>query len=192
MFVFVGLGNPGRQYAKTRHNIGFECIDYISYMYKIPIMKTKFKAHLGEGFIQGEKVLLVKPQTYMNNSGESLREIVEYYKLDVDKLVVIYDDVDLDLGIIRIRPHGSSGTHNGMRSIIYQLRSDEFPRIRIGIGRPEHPQDLVSFVLGKLTTDEQQIMAKAIEKVGQSVAEIVASGIDMAMSKYNGKASDSI
>jgi PTH1 family peptidyl-tRNA hydrolase len=128
----------------------------------------------------------------MNNSGESLREIVEYYKLDVDKLVVMYDDVDLDLGIIRIRPHGSSGTHNGMRSIIYQLRSDEFPRIRIGIGRPEHPQDLVSFVLGKLTTDEQQIMAKAIEKVGQSVAEIVASGIDMAMSKYNGKASDSI
>lgn len=192
MFVFIGLGNPGKQYVRSRHNIGFNCIDYISQTYRIPIVRAKFKAHFGEGFIQGKKVLLVKPQTYMNNSGESLREIVEYYKIDIDKLVVIYDDVDLDLGVIRIRPHGSSGTHNGMRSIIYQLRSDEFPRIRVGIGKPEPPQDLVSFVLGKLTTDEQKTMAEAIEKVGQSVAEIVVSGIDMAMSKYNGKASDPI
>ena len=127
MFVFAGLGNPGKQYERTRHNIGFECVDYISLFYRIPFTKIKFKALIGEGFIQGEKVMLVKPQTYMNNSGESLREIVEYYRLELSRLVVIYDDIDLDLGTIRIRPRGSAGTHNGMRSILYHLMTEEFP-----------------------------------------------------------------
>lgn len=187
MFVFAGLGNPGKQYERTRHNIGFECIDYISTLYNIPVSKIKFKALIGEGYIQGEKVLLVKPQTYMNNSGECLREIVDYYNLDPDKLVVIYDDVDLDLGTIRIRPRGSAGTHNGMRSILYHIRTDQFPRIRVGIGKPEPPQDLVSFVLGKLNKDEQNIMNETIKKVALSVKEIIDAGIDMAMSRFNGK-----
>lgn len=187
MFVFAGLGNPGRQYERTRHNIGFECVDYISLLYRIPVTRIKFKALIGEGLIEGEKVLLVKPQTYMNNSGESLREIVDYYRLDLNRLVVIYDDIDLDLGAIRIRPRGSAGTHNGMRSILYQLRSEEFPRIRIGIGKPEPPQDLVSFVLGRLSNDEQQVMDETIKKVALSVQEIIVNGIDMAMSKFNGK-----
>jgi len=187
MFVFAGLGNPGRQYEGTRHNIGFECIDYISYLYRIPVTKVKFKALIGEGLIEGEKVLLVKHQTYMNNSGESLREIVEYFKPDLGRLVVIYDDIDLDLGTIRIRPRGSAGTHNGMRSIIYQLISDDFPRIRIGIGRPDPSRDLVSFVLGRLSNEERQVMNETIKKVGLSVQEIIVNGIDMAMSKFNGK-----
>lgn len=187
MFVFAGLGNPGKQFEGTRHNIGFECIDYISLLYRIPITKIKFNALVGEGFVQDEKVLLVKPLTYMNNSGEALRDIVEYYGLELSKLVVIYDDIDLDLGTIRIRPRGSAGTHNGMRSILYHLRSEDFPRIRIGIGRPEPSQDLVSFVLGKLNNEEQKIMNETIKKAALSVQEIIVNGINAAMSKYNGK-----
>ena len=187
MFVIAGLGNPGRQYEGTRHNIGFECVDYISLFYNIPFRKLKFQSVLGEGFIQDEKVLLVKPQTYMNNSGEALRDIVEFYRLDLSRLIVIYDDVDLDFGSIRIRPRGSAGTHNGMRSILYHIRSEEFPRIRIGIGRPKPPQDLVSFVLGRLNDEEWKIMAETIKKAALSVQEIITHGIEQAMSKFNGK-----
>ncbi|AGC69456.1 peptidyl-tRNA hydrolase Pth [Thermoclostridium stercorarium subsp. stercorarium DSM 8532] len=187
MFVFAGLGNPGKQYDWTRHNVGFECIDYLSVLYNIPVAKAKFKALVGEGFIEGEKVMLVKPQTYMNNSGESLREIVDYFNLSLDRLVVIYDDIDLDLGTIRIRSRGSAGTHNGMRSILYHLESEDFPRIRIGIGKPGPQQDLVSYVLGKLNDDEREIMTEVIKRVALSVREIIVSGVDMAMSKFNGK-----
>jgi len=187
MFVFAGLGNPGKQYEWTRHNTGFLCIDYISVLYNIPVTKVKFKALIGEGFIEGEKVLLVKPQTYMNNSGESIKEIVDYYDLSLDRLVVIYDDIDLDLGTIRIRPRGSAGTHNGMRSILYHLESEDFPRIRIGIGRPGPGQDLVSFVLGRLNDSEMEIMDEAIKRTALSVREIIVNGVDMAMSKFNGK-----
>jgi len=187
MFVFAGLGNPGKQYEWTRHNTGFLCIDYTSVLYNIPVTKVKFKALIGEGFIEGEKVLLVKPQTYMNNSGESIKEIVDYYDLSLDRLVVIYDDIDLDLGTIRIRPRGSAGTHNGMRSILYHLESEDFPRIRIGIGRPGPGQDLVSFVLGRLNDSEMEIMAEAIKRTALSVREIIVNGVDMAMSKFNGK-----
>ncbi len=131
--------------------------------------------------------MLVKPQTYMNNSGESLREIVDYFNLSLDRLVVIYDDIDLDLGTIRIRSRGSAGTHNGMRSILYHLESEDFPRIRIGIGKPGPQQDLVSYVLGKLNDDEREIMTEVIKRVALSVREIIVSGVDMAMSKFNGK-----
>lgn len=187
MYVFAGLGNPGTQYEKTRHNVGFECIDYISEHFGIPVTKAKFKALVGEGFIGGEKVLLVKPQTFMNNSGESLREIVDFYRLDLSNLTVIYDDIDLELGTIRIRKKGSAGTHNGMRSILYHLMSEDFPRIRIGIGRPKPQQDLVSFVLGKLSDDELNVINGSVKKVALSVEEIISSGIDMAMSRFNGK-----
>lgn len=187
MFIFAGLGNPGRKYEWTRHNVGFLCIDYVSLLYNIPVRKLKFKALIGEGTIEGEKVLLVKPQTYMNNSGESIKEIVDYYGLSTDRLVVIYNDIDLDLGTIRIRPRGSAGTHNGMRSILYHLESEDFPRIRIGIGKPESGQDLVSFVLGRLNDEEQEIMAETIKRAGMAVREIIVSGVEAAMSRYNGK-----
>lgn len=164
MFVIAGLGNPGKEYERTRHNAGFQCIDYLSALYRIPVLKAKFKSLTGEGIIQGKKVILVKPQTYMNNSGEAIKAVVDFYKVETNSLVVIYDDADLERGVIRIRPKGSSGTHNGMKSIIYHLQTDEFPRFRIGIGKPLENQDLVSYVLGKCNQDEQRIMNEAIEK----------------------------
>ncbi len=187
MFIFAGLGNPGREYERTRHNVGFQCIDYLSALYRIPVTKAKHKALLGSGIIQGEKVLLVKPQTLMNNSGESLRAIMDFYRVEPTNLVIIYDDIDLDKGIIRIRSKGSAGTHNGMRSVIYHLGTDEFPRFRIGIGKPAPGQELVSYVLGKYSQDEQRTMNEAVEKVTMAVGEFIVSGIEMAMSKYNGK-----
>lgn len=187
MFVITGLGNPGKEYDRTRHNAGFESIDYLSALYRIPVGKAKFKALLGEGFIQGQKVLLVKPQTYMNNSGEAIRAVMDFYKLEPHHLLVIYDDVDLDLGIIRIRTRGGAGTHNGMKSILYHLGTEDFPRLRIGIGKPLPQQDLAAFVLGKLREEERRVMNEAIEKVSGAVGEIMAAGIELAMSKYNGK-----
>lgn len=186
MFVIAGLGNPGKEYERTRHNAGFQCIDYLSVLYRIPVLKAKFKSLTGEGIIQGKKVILVKPQTYMNNSGEAIKAVVDFYKVETNSLVVIYDDADLERGVIRIRPKGSSGTHNGMKSIIYHLQTDEFPRFRIGIGKPLENQDLVSYVLGKCNQDEQRIMNEAIEKTAMAVGDFIAAGIEIAMSKYNG------
>lgn len=185
MYVLAGLGNPGKEYERTRHNTGFEAIDYLSALYRIPVGKEKFKALLGEGMIQGEKVLLVKPQTFMNNSGEALRAIMDFYRLESEKLIVIYDDIDLDSGMIRIRARGSAGTHNGMRSILYHLGTEEFPRIRIGIGKPDPRVDLISYVLSKQSQEEQRTMIEAIEKVSEAVAVIMTSGIEAAMSKFN-------
>jgi len=186
MFVIAGLGNPGIKYANTRHNIGFITIDYLSQQLNISVNKIKHKALVGEGRIGDEKVLLVKPQTYMNLSGESILDVVEYYKLPMDRLIVIYDDVDLNPGVLRIRPKGSSGSHNGMKSIIYLLNRDDFPRIRIGIGKqPEH-MDLADYVTGKFTKDEIPIMAEAVKKAAEAVQEIILKGIASAMNKFNG------
>ena len=131
MFAVIGLGNPGKQYAGTRHNVGFDTVDYLASKNDISLSKVKHKAVIGEGVIQGKKVLLVKPQTFMNLSGRSVLEICNFYKLEPQQLVVIYDDIDIDVGKLRIRPNGSAGTHNGMKSIIYEIQSDNFPRIRI-------------------------------------------------------------
>lgn len=186
MFVIAGLGNPGTKYADTRHNIGFITIDYLSQQLNINVNKIKHKALVGEGRIGDEKVLLIKPQTYMNLSGESILDVVEYYKLPMDKLIVIYDDVDLNPGVLRIRPKGSSGSHNGMKSIIYMLNRDDFPRIRIGIGKqPEH-MDLADYVTGKFTKDEIPIMAEAVKKAAEAAQEIILKGIASAMNKFNG------
>lgn len=186
MFIFTGLGNPGREYERTRHNTGFECIDYLAALYRISVKKAKFKSLLGEGMIQSEKVLLVKPQTFMNNSGEAVREILDYYKLEPGKLIVIYDDIDLETGVIRIRTKGSAGTHNGMKSILYHLETEDFPRIRVGIGKPEPDRDLVTYVLGRFTPDEQNIINGAVERVAAACGEIIAAGMETAMGKYNG------
>ena len=146
MYIIAGLGNPGKKYENTRHNIGFITLDYLAERHDIQINKIKHKALVGEGRISGQKVLLVKPQTYMNLSGESLREVMDYYKVDIEDLIVIYDDIDLPAGTVRIRKKGSAGTHNGMRSIVQHLGQD-FPRIRMGIGN-ERKGDLADFVLG--------------------------------------------
>ena len=135
MYYIVGLGNPGIQYENTRHNAGFITIDYLARKYSIDVRKIKFKSLIGQGVISGQKVMLVKPQTYMNNSGEAIREIYNYFDFDHDKLIVIYDDIDIDFGSIRIRKKGSAGTHNGMKSIIYNLEFDDFPRIKVAVGK---------------------------------------------------------
>lgn len=186
MFVIAGLGNPGAKYADTRHNIGFIAVDYLSRQLNINVNKIRHKALVGEGYIGAEKVVLVKPQTYMNLSGESIMDVVGFYKLSSENLIVIYDDIDLLPGVLRIRPKGSSGSHNGMKSIIYLLNRDDFPRIRIGIGKQPEYMDLADYVTGKFTKEEIPIMAEAVEKAADAAQEIVLKGIAAAMNKFNG------
>lgn len=185
MFIVAGLGNPGTRYDNTRHNVGFETIDLLSEKYGIKVSKLKHKALLGDGFIEGEKAMLVKPQTFMNLSGESIRDIIEWYKVPIRNLIVIYDDIDLLPGKIRVRAKGSAGTHNGMRSVIYQLQSDDFPRVRIGIGKPPEGWDLADFVLGKFNSDERKIMDESIKNAAEAIAAIIKSGTETAMNKFN-------
>jgi peptidyl-tRNA hydrolase, PTH1 family len=186
LFVIAGLGNPGTKYENTRHNVGFDTINLLSDKYGIKVSKLKNKALVGDGTIKGERVLLVKPQTYMNLSGESLREIVEWYKVSVDRLIIIYDDVDLPLGRVRIRPKGSSGTHNGMKSVIYQLQSDDFPRIRIGIDKAPEGWELADYVLSRFNGEERKVINDSISKAAEAAVAIIASGVDAAMNVYNG------
>jgi len=184
--IIAGLGNPGRKYDNTRHNVGFNAIDVLSAKYSIKVNRLKHKALSGEGTIKENRVLLVKPQTFMNLSGESIRDIVEWYKLPMEKLIVIYDDADLPAGSLRIRPKGSSGTHNGMKSIIYQLQSDDFPRIRIGIGKAPEGWELADYVLSKLSAGDGKTIWQGIEKAAAAAAAIVDLGIEAAMNLYNG------
>ncbi|MCC5911231.1 MAG: aminoacyl-tRNA hydrolase [Clostridiaceae bacterium] len=185
MFVIVGLGNPGKKFDETRHNVGFETIDLLAQRNNIKVNKLKHKALYGEGFWGGEKVLLVKPQTFMNLSGESVRDIMTFYKVEMENLIVIYDDIDIDVGTLRIRQKGSAGSHNGMRSIIYQLQSDLFPRIRIGVGRPEFG-DLANYVLGRFPKEEVATMQEVVERAAKATESIVKDGVDKAMNLYNG------
>lgn len=184
MFIIVGLGNPGKKYETTRHNVGFHSIDIIARRNQIEINKLKHKALYGEGFISTEKTILIKPQTFMNRSGESLLDVVKYYKIPAEQLILIYDDIDILVGSIRIREKGSAGTHNGMKSIVYQLQTDLFPRIRIGVGRPQN-QDLADYVLSPFPKQEISLMREAIERASLAAEEIVTQGIQKAMNKYN-------
>lgn len=183
-YVIAGLGNPGREYELTRHNAGFLALDILADKYDINVTKLKHKALTGTGMIGGHKVMLVKPQTYMNLSGESLREVLAYYKIPVEKLIVIYDDIDLKAGDLRIRKKGSAGTHNGMKSIIYQLDSDEFPRIRVGIGN-DRRGSLTDYVIGRLSEEEIKEIKPAIENAAEAAAKIVQHGTDKAMNEFN-------
>lgn len=185
--IIVGLGNPGKKYENTRHNVGFSTIDVLSGKFGIKVNRLKHKALTGDGTINGERVILVKPQTFMNLSGESINEIAEWYKLPMENLIVIYDDVDIPVGTIRIRPKGSSGTHNGMRSVIYQLRSDEFPRIRIGIGKAPEEWNLADYVLSRFSAEEAVDVTRSIERAADAASVIVKSGIEAAMNLYNGE-----
>ncbi len=186
MYLVAGLGNPGDNYKMTRHNIGFETIDYIADEYNVKIKKLKFKALYGEAAINGEKVLLVKPQTYMNLSGESIREFSAFYKIPPEKIIIICDDISLAPGRIRIRRKGSAGGHNGLKSIIYQLCSDEFVRIKIGVGAPQHEDyELADYVLGRFSREEIPVLEDSIIRTKKSVEEIISRGVDSAMNKYN-------
>lgn len=183
-YIIVGLGNPGRKYENTRHNLGFITVDRIAEDLGIRVNKLKFKALIGEGRLGGRRVLLVKPQTYMNLSGESVREIAGFYKIPMENLVVIYDDFDLPTGSVRVRKFGSAGTHNGMKSIIYQLQSDRFPRIRIGTGKGDG-ENLIDFVTGGFTKEEVPVMREAVLRAAAACKAIVTDGIDTAMNQYN-------
>ena len=186
MYIIAGLGNPGKKYENTRHNIGFITLDFLAERHDIKINKIKHKALVGEGRISGQKVLLVKPQTYMNLSGESLREVMDYYKVDIEDMIVIYDDIDLPAGAVRIRKKGSAGTHNGMRSIVQHLGTD-FPRIRMGIGN-DRKGDLADFVLGGFSKEDKEVLEPAVERAALAVECYVDEGIEKAMNKYNIKA----
>lgn len=186
MYIIVGLGNPGKKYEHTRHNAGFDVLDILAEEYDIKIDKIKHKALIGEGRIGSEKVVLVKPQTYMNLSGESVQSVFQFYKVDMDHLIVVYDDIDLDIGKLRIRKKGSAGSHNGMKSIIKCLGSQDFPRIRVGISKPEPNRDLADFVLSRVPKAQADDMRSGLEKAVKTVEEIIRTDIDMAMNKYNG------
>ncbi|MGG7059499.1 aminoacyl-tRNA hydrolase [Clostridium nigeriense] len=184
MFLVVGLGNPGKEYDGTRHNIGFEAVDYISKKYNIDVNRTKFKGVFGEGFINGCKVVLLKPTTYMNLSGESIREAINFYKLEKEEVIVIYDDISLEVGKLRIREKGSAGGHNGIKSIIANMSTDVFPRIKIGVGQPKG--DLVSHVLGKFSKEELQDLNEVIDASAKAVEIIIKDGTKEAMNELNG------
>ena len=188
MYLVAGLGNPGKQYDMTRHNIGFHTIDYIADELGVKIKKLKYKAIYGECDINGEKVLLVKPQTYMNLSGESISEFVKFFKIPTENVIIISDDIALETGRIRIRKKGSAGGHNGLKNIIYMLNSENFNRIRIGVGAPTHPDyELKDFVLGRFTKDEIPVLEESIIKSYKAVVEIIKRGADSAMNKLNGQ-----
>ncbi len=185
MYVIAGLGNPGKEYASSRHNAGYMAVEYLAGKLNTKLNKLKFNSVYGDTSINGEKVMLVKPVTYMNKSGIAIAEIVKFYKISTSNLIVIYDDIDIPLGALRIRPSGSAGTHNGMKSIVDSIGS-EFPRIRIGIGRNEE-MDLADFVLQKFSRNEKDIVTPIIERAAEAAVEIIENGIDSAMQKFNMK-----
>lgn len=184
MYIIVGLGNPGRKYENTRHNMGFIALDLLAEKYGIKIDKIKFKALVGEGRIAGQKVLLVKPQTFMNLSGQSVVEVMNFYKEEIENLIVIYDDIDIPTGSIRLRKKGSAGTHNGMRNIVYLLGEDTFPRIRVGIGS-QKKVDLINYVIGGVSKGEKELLEDALTRAADAAACIVEKGIERAMNEYN-------
>jgi PTH1 family peptidyl-tRNA hydrolase len=188
IYVVAGLGNPGYRYKNTRHSVGFMVIDALAEKVGVNIRKNKklkHKAIINEVNIDEKKILLVKPQTYMNASGESIKDIVENYKVPLNNLIILYDDADLPLGKIRIRRSGSAGTHNGMKSVIYHLQAEDFPRIRIGIGKPPPDMDIIDYVLGKFTMDETDVIHESILKAAEAAITIVKEGVDEAMAKFN-------
>lgn len=187
MRIIAGLGNPGLQYAGTRHNIGFKIIDELSDIYNIKVKEHKHKALIGKGVIGAEKVLLVKPQTFMNLSGESIREIMDFYKLGNSELIVIYDDISLDVGQLRIRVKGSAGGHNGIKNIIAQTGSQEFDRIRIGVGEKPEYMDLADYVLGTFGKDDKEKIRDAVRDAAKAVEVMITEGTEKAMNIYNRK-----
>lgn len=187
MYLIAGLGNPTREYEKTRHNVGFSVIDVLADKYNIDVSDRKHKALCGRGVIEGEKVLLLKPQTFMNLSGESIREAVDYYKIDPEDIIVIYDDISLEPGQLRIRLKGSAGGHNGIKNIIAHLGTQEFPRIKVGVGAKPPKMDLADYVLSRFGAEEQKIMDEAFGEAAEAAVMMMTTGAERAMNHYNAK-----
>lgn len=188
MYLIVGLGNPGKQYENTRHNVGFDAVDLLVDEYRVPSSGKQHKAMYGKGVIAGQKVILAKPLTYMNLSGESVRALVDYYKIDPEEeLIVIYDDISLDVGKLRIRAKGSAGGHNGIKNIIAHVGGQVFPRIKVGVGEKPPKYDLADYVLGHFSKAEQELMEEGYEDAAKAVEMIVSGDISGAMNEYNRK-----
>ena len=191
MLVIVGLGNPDDKYQGTRHNVGFDVIDLLAEKYNIAVDTKKHRAYIGKGIIGGQKVILAKPQTYMNLSGESVRSLVEYYKVDPEtELLIIFDDISLDVGQLRIRKKGSAGGHNGIKNIIANLGTSVFQRIKVGVGEKPKGYDLADYVLGLFSKEDRELIKEGFECAAEAVAMITVGEIDQAMNKYNRKRKD--
>lgn len=188
MFIIAGLGNPDRQYEGTRHNAGFDVIDRIAEKYNIAVDTKRHRAYIGKGIIEGQKVILAKPQTYMNLSGESIRSLVDYYKVDEEnELLVIYDDISLDVGQLRIRAKGSAGGHNGIKNIIAHLGTQVFPRIKVGVGEKPKGYDLADYVLGHFSKAERELMDEGYDNAVRAAELIVSGRLNEAMNEFNRK-----
>ncbi len=188
MYIIAGLGNPEKKYENTRHNIGFDVIDALSDQYSIEIKEKAFRALMGKGVIEGQKVILAKPQTYMNLSGESIRQITDYFKVDVEnELIVVSDDIALAEGNIRIRKKGSAGGHNGLKNIILNLGTENFQRVRLGVGEKPAERDLVAYVLGHFSREERSLMEEGIKKAVEAIGIMLTDGPDKAMNLFNKK-----
>ena len=187
MFIIAGLGNPGKEYENTRHNAGFMAIDALADKLGADVSEKKHKALCGRAVIGGEKVILMKPQTYMNSSGESIRAAADYYKVEPEDILVIYDDISLAPGQLRVRAKGSAGGHNGIKSIIAYLGTQEFPRVRVGVGEKPPKMDLADYVLGHFGAGERKIMAEAAKEAAEAACQVVTEGVDHAMNDHNRK-----
>lgn len=188
MYIIAGLGNPTKQYENTRHNAGFCVIDYLSEKYNIPVKQAGYKALYGSGYIEGQKVILLKPQTFMNLSGESIRACMDFYKIDSEEeLIVIYDDISLAPGKLRVRGKGSAGGHNGIKNIILHTGSQKFPRVRVGVGEKPAEYDLADYVLGHFSKEDQKLMDEAFKEAADAAVTIMTEGLDSSMNRYNGK-----
>ena len=186
MYIIAGLGNPTREYEKTRHNVGFEVIDVLADMLGTTVEEKKFKGCYGRGIIGGEKVLLLKPQTFMNLSGESIRAASDFYKVDPEHIIIIYDDISLDVGQLRIRKKGSAGGHNGIKNIIAHLGTQEFPRIKVGVGDKPKKMDLADYVLSRFSKEDRAAMDDAFKEAAKAVEVMITDGMDTAMNQFNG------
>lgn len=188
MYIIVGLGNPTKEYEHTRHNVGFDSIDALAEKYQVIMGEKKHKAIIGKGYIEGQKVVLAKPQTYMNLSGESVRSLIDFYKIDEEcELIIIYDDISLEPGQLRIRKKGSAGGHNGIKNIIQHLGHDTFLRIKVGVGEKPKGYDLAAYVLGHFSKDDQELMKQAFADVCEATAVMITKDADQAMNQFNSK-----
>lgn len=190
MYLIAGLGNPTKTYEGTRHNVGFSMIDVLAETFHIDVTTKKHKALVGKGVIEGARVILAKPQTYMNLSGESVREIADFYKIEPENIIIIYDDISFDVGRLRIRKKGSAGGHNGIKNIIAHLGTQEFPRIKVGVGEKPKDWDLADYVLSKYSKEEQEAFKEASQDVVGAVKLMVMDDVDGAMNQYNAKKRD--
>lgn len=183
--VIVGLGNPGEEYASSRHNVGFWCVDRIAEEHSISLSRRNRSALLGEGVIEGHSVALAKPRTFVNRSGEAITYLLARFRVSPNELLVIYDDIALPLGKIRLRPEGSAGGHNGVKSITQAIGTQDFPRLRVGVGAPPPGSDQIGYVLGSIPDDDMEIANAAVDRVAQAVASVLTEGIDTTMNRFN-------